>query len=361
MRADGGHELVVHRHRDVVVEQRGADGGGMMAHPGGVDIPLHRAGEGGGERVGMGGVLVVELVEGGPAHAPIGIEEKRREGGVGELRRSPPAVHDRAELHVGVGELPKDLGGGPGERPLHGEQFFLPFRKDVRTGANEPLEADGVRRQDRQVEPGGERRRIDAEDLGPEKARLLRQRRGDMLETPHHPLRLRSGLILAGPQMRVGAEPVSHPVDLDVIGEAAGEILRRTAERAGEGDESGDHPLPGRQSLFPRPVGGEQAGEIPGIPHRYLSAGLEGAVGIAAVHSGGILSGETGGRDHGPDAEPGAGGAAVTAATRRSPRRGHRRTRTRQSCSRARRAPRARLHRSPAESTRSRCCRSGRC
>jgi hypothetical protein len=79
--------------------------------------------------------------------------------------------------------------------------------------------------------------------------------------------------------MRVGAEPVPHPVDLDVIAEAAGEILRRTAERAGEGAKSGDHPLPGRQSLFPRPVGGEQAGEIPGIPHRYVSAGLEGAVG----------------------------------------------------------------------------------
>ena len=232
----------------------------------------------------MGGILVVELVEGRLPHTAVGVEEKRREGRVGEFRRPSLAIDDRAELHVGVGELPEDLRGGPGEGPLHGKQLLLALGEDVRTGADETLDADPIGRQDRQGDPGIERGGRDGEDLGAEEARLLRKRRGDMLEAAHHPLGLRRPLILAGPQMRVGAEAVPRSIDLDVVGEAGGEVIRRPAERAGEGHESGDRLLPSGQCCLPRAIGREKAGEIPGIPLGDLTSDLQGAVGPLGVY-----------------------------------------------------------------------------
>ena len=61
--ADGRDQLVVDVERDVVVKQRGLDGAGMGADAGRVHVPLHGAGEGGRQRVGVGLVLRVELME----------------------------------------------------------------------------------------------------------------------------------------------------------------------------------------------------------------------------------------------------------------------------------------------------------
>ena len=281
---DGRDQLVIDRQRDVVGEQGRLDRGWVVADAGRIDVALVGARERGRERVRMGLVLVVELVECRPADVRHRVVEERRERGVRELDPLPLAGRDTAELEIGVGELAKHLPGGAGERALHGQQLLLRLRKRVGPGADDPLEHEAIRCEHRQVHPRGELRRVDGHDLGPDEARRLARPRGNVLKPADHPLGCGRRLVLAGPQMRVRAEPVPLAVERQVVLQALGEPLRRRPQRARIGRELPDAILPGREPLLPLRIGAAQAREVPGVADRNVLPGRQSLFNAGVAH-----------------------------------------------------------------------------
>ncbi len=145
VRADGLDEVGVDGGGHVVGEERGVERAGVVAGAGDVDVLEHGRAERGAERVAVSVEDGVELLEGLLPDGALARFEKYAEGALGELDFRAGFVLDRAELHVGVGELREDAAGGPGDLALHREEALLVLREDVGLEADQALEREAER------------------------------------------------------------------------------------------------------------------------------------------------------------------------------------------------------------------------
>ena len=145
----------------------------------------------------------------------------------------------------------------------------------MRPGAHQPLQAEPVGGQHRQFQPGGKRGGGDRHDLRPDETRLFPGQRGDMLESSHHALRLGRPLILAGPQVGIGAQPVARAINGHIVGEAFGQSLWCRGKRAGKRSKTWNQTLPFAEGRLPVGIAGKQTGKIPGIARSHRGAGRQ--------------------------------------------------------------------------------------
>ena len=213
---DRRDEVVVDRHRDLVGEQGGLQGAGIIPRLGVVDVGLHRTGQRRGQRMGVIGILAVILMKGLPPHGPIGRVQQGAEGRVAELDHLAAVVLDRAELQVGVVELAEDLVGRLGHFGLHGQQVLFLLAQRVRLVAEHPLEEEFIRGQRRRVEKRLHLRRGDGQDLRADEAGRLGRAAGDGHEAAVHPLVLALAHVLGRLQEGIVAQAFRGPIEIEI-------------------------------------------------------------------------------------------------------------------------------------------------
>jgi hypothetical protein len=137
-------QIVVHRHGHVVWEQRGVQRTGKVAGAGIVDVALDGTGKRRGERILVGGELLIVLPECRLAHVAIWGVQQGGKRGMAQLDPLSLFVLDGAELKVGIVQLPEDLARGAGHFALHGQQLLFAVVQRVRLVTQHPLQHQPV-------------------------------------------------------------------------------------------------------------------------------------------------------------------------------------------------------------------------
>ena len=228
-----GRQLAMHRGQQVVVDRRGHvvrehrpfQHRVEVAGPGMEMSRLHHGRERGGQRILMGLILGVELVEGRRADVADRRIEKRRQAAVAQLDHFPLLVRQRAEPHVGISQLAEDQRGRVGRLGLHRQQPLFLVAQGVRLESQDSLEQQLVGVQCGRSQVLVHLLLWDRQNLGPDEARHLIGLGGDLGELAHHALVDAVALVFRHFQMGVDAQAVGRAADVEVELDALGQRL----------------------------------------------------------------------------------------------------------------------------------------
>ena len=262
---DGGEEVVVDRQRNLVGEQGRLEGAGIIPGLGVVDVGLHGTGQRRGQRMGVIGILAVILMKGFSPHGAIGRVQQGAEGRVAELDDLAAVVLDRAELQVGVVELAEYLVRRLGHFGLHGQQVLFLLSERVRLVAKHPLEDQLIGSKRRRIEKRLHFRRGDGQDLRADEAGRLGRAAGDGHEAAMHPLVLAFADVLGRLQEGIVTQALRRPIEIEIKLQAACQRLGAFGQLALKRRVVGKAAFPGVEGRLPGVVGGEEAGEVPGV------------------------------------------------------------------------------------------------